>query len=316
MAIPTCTLGSTGITTTVLGIGGYIGGLERADATAMDRQEAAIAAVQRAAELGVRYFDTSPAYGIDGEAQRLLGLGLNSLTAEQRSKLTVSTKAGTHPDRHQQYDRDSIMWSVEESCKLLFTDSIDVLLVHDPGNHAHMEQVLAIGGAVEALEELKEQGVITAIGLGVRSHDFQRQAIDSDRFDVILPSYDYHLTRTTAAPILRAAAEKGIGVINASPYNAGILAGLHPSESIKRRGVSDADLQGARSMWNWCQENDVDIGSLAVQFSIRGPHVDATLVGPRTVDEVDENVRHATTEIPSNVWDELESFRATLMGLS
>ena len=237
-AIPECTLGSTGITTTALGIGGYIGGLEHPGATAAERRDAGVAAVQRAAGLGIRYFDTSPAYGAEGEAQELLGLGLRSLTEEQRAGITLSTKAGTHPERHHRYDRDSILWSVDESLRLLFSDHIDVLLVHDPAGDEHMDQALAPGGAVEALEELKEQGAIGAIGLGVQSHALQRRAIDSGRFDVILPSYDYHLTRTSAAPLLRAAAARGIGVINASPYNGGILAGLPPSESVKRRGVS------------------------------------------------------------------------------
>ena len=244
-AIPECTLGSTGITTTALGIGGYIGEVEHPGATAAERRDAAVAAVQRAAGLGIRHFDTSPAYGSDGGAQKLLGLGLRSLTGEQRAGITLSTKAGTHPERHHRYDRDSILWSVDESFRLLFRDRIEVLLVHDPAGDEHMDEALAPGGAVEALEELKEQGAIGAIGLGVQSHALQRRAIDSGRFDVILPSYDYHLTRTSAAPLLREAAARGIGVINASPYNSGILAGLHPSETAKRRGGSPTDIEAA-----------------------------------------------------------------------
>ena len=313
--IPECTLGSTGITTTALGIGGYIGELEHPGATASERRDAAVAAVQRAAGLGIRHFDTSPAYGSEGGAQKLLGLGLRSLTGEQRAGITLSTKAGTHPQRHHRYDRDSILWSVDESFRLLFSDHVEVLLVHDPAGHEHMDEALAPGGAVEALEELKEQGAIGAIGLGVQSHALQRRAIDSGRFDVILPSYDYHLTRTSAAPLLRDAAARGIGVINASPYNSGILAGLHPSESARRRGASGVDLQAARAVWDWCRERGVDIGALAVQFSFRCPDVDLTLVGPRTAAEVEENVRHATAEIPAEVWEEFGPFQATLPGM-
>ena len=314
-AIPECTLGSTGITATALGIGGYIGGLEHPGATPAERRDAGVAAVQRAAELGIRYFDTSPAYGAEGEAQELLGLGLRSLTEEQRAGITLSTKAGTHPERHHRYDRDSILWSVDESLRLLFSDHIDVLLVHDPAGDEHMDQALAPGGAVEALEELKEQGAIGAIGLGVQSHALQRRAIDSGRFDVILPSYDYHLTRTSAAPLLRDAAARGIGVINASPYNSGILAGLDPSESAKRRGASPIDLEAATRVWDWCREREVDIGALAVQFSFRCPDVDATLVGPRTASEVEENVRHATTKISAETWEEFGRFQSTLPGM-
>lgn len=187
--------------------------------------------------------------------------------------------------------------------------------MHDPAGDEHMDEALAPGGAVEALEELKEQGAVRAIGLGVQSHALQRRAIDSGRFDVILPSYDYHLTRTSAAPLLRKAAAKGIGVINASPYNSGILAGLHPSESAKRRGGSPTDLEAAARVWDWCRDREFDIGALAVQFSFRCPDVDATLVGPRTAAEVEENVRHATAEIPEEVWEEFGRFQATLPGM-
>ena len=68
-------------------------------------------------------------------------------------------------------------------------------------------------------------------------------------------------------------------------------------------------------MWDWCREREVDIGVLAVQFSFRCPDVDATLVGPRTASEVEENVRHATTEIPAETWEEFGRFQSTLPGM-
>lgn len=74
-ALPECTLGSTGITTTALGVGGYIGELEHPGATAAERRDAAVAAVQRAAGLGIRHFDTSPAYGSDGGARNCSASG-------------------------------------------------------------------------------------------------------------------------------------------------------------------------------------------------------------------------------------------------
>jgi len=88
------------------------------------------------------------------------------------------------------------LWPAASSLRLLKTDYIDILLVHDP---VDMEPVFAPHGALEALESLKAQGVIGHIGLGVRQHTFHRRAITSGRFGVSLTYNDYHPLRTTAA---------------------------------------------------------------------------------------------------------------------
>ena len=64
----------------------------------------------------------------------------------------------------------------------------------------------------------------------------------------------------------------------------------------------------ARQLWEFCRERSIDLGALAVQFSLRCPAVHATLVGPRTAGEVEENIRHATTGLPPNTWEDLEAF--------
>lgn len=302
-------LGNTDISLTTLGVGGYLGALEDPQAGRSQCEAAAVAAVRRAVDLGVGYFDTSPAYG---EAERHLGLGLRELSAGERAELTVSTKVGTHPERPQQYDADSVRWSLDRSLELLFCEGVDIVFVHDPTSDDHMDRILAPGGAVDALEKLKQQGAIRAIGLGVRKHRFLQRAIDSERFDAILPSYDYHPLRTTALPVIELAAGRGMGVVNGSPYNAGLLAGIDLDVAAKRRPPQEADLVRARQLSEWCRERCVDLGVLAVQFSLRCAAVHATLVGPRTAGEVEENIRHATTELLPHTWIDLDAFVADL----
>ena len=288
-------LGRTDISLTTLGVGGYLGQLEDPQAAAGDCEAAAVAAVRRAVDLGVGYFDTSPGYGV---AERHLGLGLRELSAAERAELTISTKVGTHPERPQQYDTDSVRWSFDRSLELLFCDRVDIVFVHDPTSDDHVDRILAPGGAVDALEELKQQGAI--------------RAIDSGRFDAILPSYDYHPLRTTVLPVMELAVSRGMGVVNGSPYNAGLLAGIDFDVAARRRPPQEADLVRARQLWEFCRERSIELGVLAVQFSLRCPAVHATLVGPRTAGEVEGNIRHATTVLPPDSWADLDSFVADL----
>ena len=306
--IPLRPFGGTGIAVSALGVGGFLGLLDDPSAADTDCEAAAVAAVRTAVDLGVRYFDTSPAYG-NGRAERHLGLGLADLSSDEREALVVSTKVGTHPDRRHQYD--AVRWSLERSLELLFCDRVDIVYVHDPASDEHMDRILAPGGAVDALTDMRQQGVIRAIGLGVRNHRFLRRAIDSGRFDAILPSYDYHPLRSTARALMEEAA-RGLGVASASPYNAGLLAGIDLDEAARRRPPRDADLERARQLLQWCRRRSIDLGVLAVQFVLRCDSAHTVLVGPRTADEVADNVRHAVTELADDTWADLETFVSDL----
>lgn len=307
---PTQSFGNTGIPVSTIGIGGWLGDLVDGNATDAQRDEAAIAAVRKGVELGVRYFDTSPMYGRGrGEAERLLGLGLQSLTADERGRVSVSTKVGTDPERRHQYDADTVRWSLDQSLQRLQLERVDIVYVHDPATDEHMDEIVGPGGAFEALNELKADGAIRAAGLGVRTHRFLTRAIETGGIDAILPSYDYHLLRTSVLPVLELAAERGIAVANGSPYAAGLLA-MDPEVAVHRRSASDTDLALARSLYHWSCDRDIELGALAVQYSIRCPLIHTTLVGPRTTQEVDENIQHATADIGDDVWAALDEFRA------
>ena len=295
-------LGNTGIETTNLGVGGHLGLLNDSDDPAR-RQDEGIRTVQRAVERGVRYFDTSPMYGAC-EAEKHLGAGLATLDAEVRAGLTVSTKVGTHPDRRHHYGADDVRWCYDNSREIL--GPIDIVLVHDPQSDADMDVIMGPGGALEVLEGLQADGEIRAIGLGNRNHRWQRQIIDSGRADIILPSYDYHPIRQSMAPLLDHAAVAGVTVVNGSPYQAGLLAGID-LDALPRR-QDDVDVERARQIYAWCAERGVEVGAMAVQFSMRQLRIGVTLVGPRTAAELEDNIRHATAEIGDDTWAAFEVF--------
>ena len=164
-------LGRTGISVSILGLGGaYLGRL--ANNTFSD--EVAIAATLAALQGGITLIDTSPHYG---ESERRLGLALAAWRAQggKRENLIISSKTGTRV-RPPNYTYDHTMSSIEQSLKLLGTDYLDVALVHDAPD---VTPALAPRGAFAALRRLQEQKVVRAVGLGVREHDKHRRCLDS-----------------------------------------------------------------------------------------------------------------------------------------
>jgi D-threo-aldose 1-dehydrogenase len=302
--LPRRMLGRTGFEVAALGLGtGWIGKALGADPEAEDAL--AVAAIRHAIALGLDYVDTAPSYW-GGASERRVGLALKD---GWRERVRLATKVGTHPARYGDVDGDAIKWSLEQSLRVLHTDVLDVALVHDPQD---LEPVMAPGGALEALEQLKQEGVIRAIGLGVANHQQVQCAIDSDRFDVILIPYAYNLLHTTATPLLRRAARYNVGCINASPFQQGLLAGLDPDEVNRRSMAAGAlpvpldDLERAHAIWRWTNEHGVDLRALAIQYCMRQPGFATTLIGPRTATEVEEDILAAVTPIPADHWQSLQ----------
>lgn len=298
-ALPRRRLGRTGLMVTSLGLGGAgIGGGYGAVS-----DEDAVGTVHRALARGINLIDTSPLYG-DCESERRIGLALEG---GRRKEVVLTTKTGTHPERRGDYSRDSTLWSVENSLRLLKTDYLDVVLVHDPES---MEPVFAPGGALEALESLREQGVIGGIGLGQRRHDFHRQAIESGRFDLILTYNDYHPLRTTAAGgLLQAARQHDVGVFNGSPLAHGLLNGTDPGllDPARRARFPERDVEAARRLYRWRREKGVSMVALALQFCLRQPLIHSTLTGAKTPAELDQNLDALQEPLADNLWRELHA---------
>ncbi len=265
----------------------------------------AVAAINRAVELGIAYIDTSPGYG---ESERRIGLAFKN-DSKLRQNFFLATKTGTgavdgtKPD-WSRYGTDWTYRSVENSLKLLNTDWIDLMQIHDPGD---LEPALVRDGALSALKDLKEQGVIRAIGLGVRSHEFLLQAIEHGDFDTILTYADFNLVRQTARDILFPAAEKhDVGVVLGSPILFGLLSN-RTEEKLKRHRRSDEESERTRQLSQWAQERNVKLMSLALQYCLREPRVSVVLVGTRNVEQVEELVSSVLDQLPENIWDELDA---------
>jgi len=293
-------LGHTGLHVTPLGLGGaHLGWTPEGYS-----DELAAATVHRAFELGVNLIDTSPMYG---ESQRRIGLALEGWygAGGRREDIVISTKTGRSSDGASDYSAEGTRRSVQESLRLLRTDYLDILLVHDP---VELSPVLGPGGALEALKELKDEGVIRAIGLGVRSHELHQRCIETGDFEVSLTHCDYNLVEQSAAEgVLAPAAAHDVGVLNGAAVLLGLLGGRDPREVAPRLGAfaTAERVERACALWDWAQARGVNLLALNLQFCMREPRITSTLVGASNPAEIEADLAAVSESIPEDIWREL-----------
>ena len=302
--LPLRRLGRLDLELTVLGLGGAFLGMRRdRETTPQERGEIASEVVRRAVALGINYVDTSPLYQSE-VAERSLGTALGELSAAERARVHLSTKVGTRPGMVGRYDRAAVFASLERSREALGREYLDVVYVHDPQSDEQVDAILGSGGAAEAILEQKAAGSVGALGLGVRTHRWQRRCIEDGRFDAVLLPYDYNLARASAGPLIKLAQARGVGVVNASPYLRGLLAGPDPAAQMAYHAQEAQDVECAAAIHAWCRRRALDVGALAMQFSTRQRGIASTLVGSRDVAEFDASYRHATAALPNGAWRE------------
>jgi D-threo-aldose 1-dehydrogenase len=270
--------------------------------------ETARSTVDRAWACGIRYFDTAPYYG-SGNAELRLG---SALRERPRDEAVVSTKVGRllrpgisefpgSPPLEAYFDfsRDGVLRSLEQSLERLQLDRVDVVLVHDPDEHYEE----ARDGAFAALAELRDQGVVRAIGAGMNQTAmlvrFAREA-DPDCF-LVAGRYTL-LDRSAEDELLPLCLERGIAVVVGGVFNSGILAG---GDTYDYAAAPPEIVERARRLREACERHGVPLAAAAVQFPARHPAVTSVLVGCRTPQEVDEDVALASLEVPDALWEEL-----------
>ena len=308
-------LGRSGLELTQLGLGtAPLGGLF-APVSDVDAE----ATIAHAWSLGVRYFDTAPLYGF-GLAEQRLGRFLRS---QPRDSYVVSTKVGRllraagpasveddHykgvPDLRPQFDfsYDGVMRSVDESLARLGLDRIDILLVHDPDDHFDD----AVDGAFRALQRLREDGSVEAIGAGMNQSEMLARFAERVPVDCFLLAGRYTLLDQGALaelfPICRA---QNIGIILGGIYNSGILADAYGAAKFNYEDADAALVARARELDGLCKQYGTALKAAAIQFCLAHPAVTVALQGARTADEAAENIAMATQAVPPAFWRELRA---------
>lgn len=255
----------------------------------------AIEVVHFALDNGVNLIDTSPFYG---DSERKIGLALKSFG--KRNEIILSTKVGTHPNL-KGYHTDAILKSIENSLKQLQTDYLDIVHIHDPGLD-DFESVLEENGAIELLSELRYQGVIRNLGLGVRDHSLHYKFIESGFANVILPYLDYNVLVQSASALLTEAALKKVDVLLGSPLCMGLLAGKDPRTlTISHFNIKDeVPYELAIEMYDYCKKNNLNLMALNFKFISENVSVRSILTGATSVDELKENLNAFQTLVNEN----------------
>lgn len=317
----TAPLGSSAVTVTPLGFGAAsIGNLYAAIDD--DRAAATVAAAWRC---GIRYFDTAPHYGI-GLSERRLG---HVLAEHPRTEYVVSTKVGRLlvrdsdgdgatdlangfdvPATHRRvwdFSADGVRRSLEASLRRLGLDRIDIALLHDPDESP--EPNLALTEAYPALDNLRHEGVVGAIGLGSKDvPTLARFAAETD-VDTLMVAGRYTLLEQPALDdVLPTCAARGIGVVNVGIFNSGLLAVEWPDEtSPYEYGVAPAAiLDRARQIATACREHGVTLPHAALAFAAAHPAVVSIVVGAGRPEDVQRCAQwHAAPLPPAALWQDL-----------
>jgi D-threo-aldose 1-dehydrogenase len=307
-------LGSRGLEVTQFGLGtAPLGGLF---APVSDTE--AEATIVRAWSLGVRYFDTAPLYGF-GLAEQRLG---RFLRTRPRDEYVVSTKVGrllraserSSEDDHYKgtsnlrpqfdYSYDGVMRSVDESLARLGLDRIDILLVHDPDDHYDA----AVSGAFRALQKLRDDGSVRAIGAGMNQSEMLTRFAQTVPVDCFLLAGRYTLLDQGALdalfPICLA---RNIGILLGGIYNSGILADPDGTAKFNYEDADAALVARARELDALCKQHGTSLKAAAIQFVLAHPAVTVALQGARSAVEAADNVAMANTHVPPAFWQELRA---------
>lgn len=290
--------------------------------TGMD-DRAAHEAIAHAWREGIRHFDTAPYYGY-GLSETRIGDALEGI---DRSSYTLSTKVGrlidVAPDRRDRadgfavdgrratfnYSRDGVLRSLESSLQRLRTGHIDVLLLHDVGELTHGPRhadvlAQALDEALPAMAELRDQGVVGAIGLGVNEEAVCLEVMQRFPLDAIMLAGRYTLFEQAHSKTVMAKAQAdGVDVLIAGPYNSGLLsADTGPGDTYDYAPASPAIRARAQQFYDVCARTGAGTGATALQFPLAHPAVAKVVCGLRSTAEVDSAIERMRATVPAATW--------------
>ena len=281
------------------------------------------ATILAALDSGINFIDTAPLYG-HGNAERMIGSALSKTNKEY----VISTKVGrvlkkfapeeiagkvdglaafigVDPTIFPVFDfsRDGILQSIQESLERLNISSIDIALIHDADDRIDE----AIKNSYPVLDELRSQGVIKGIGVGMNICSYATKAVKEMDLDVILIAGRYSLLDQSAQEVLfKECLKKQTGVMVGGVYNSGVLANPTPESTYNYVPVTPEILSKVKQIQTLLLDFDISLTAAAIQFPLRHPAVTCVLTGSRSVTELNANIKDFDTNIPDAAWNALE----------
>jgi D-threo-aldose 1-dehydrogenase len=273
--------------------------------------------IHTALDNGMNYFDTAPLYG-HGLAEERLGRILGTVT----KPFVLETKVGRvlnwvekadpvpwfpDADPHMQpvfdYSADGIKRSLDESLKRLGVDHIDIALMHEAENHIPQ----AINTAYPVLADLKRQGIIKAVGIGINFCDAAVEIMKSVDLDIVLLAGRYTLLDQSAQnKLLPYALERKVDITIGGVFNSGVLADPKPGATFEYLPASNEIIKKAQDIGAFLKKLGIPLTAAALQFPLRHPAVTSVLTGSRNSRELLANMTDFDLELPEDIWNQLE----------
>lgn len=301
-------LGKTGIRVSEIGFGGWaIGGTD--DLFGMpigwsnvdDRSSRA--AIARAVDLGINFFDTADVYG-DGHSEELLG---DSLAGKQ---CVIATKVGnrrTETTAVKDFSSAHIRVSLESSLRRLKREIIDVYQFHNPP-----QEVLATDEPFRTLDALKQEGKIRARGVSVAHPADGVKLIRDKKVDALQVLFNI-LNQEPARELLPLAEQEGVGIIVRVPLASGLLTGKYredhqfPPDDNRRNYLSVKRLKEVLGrvelLKAMVESSGYSLAQIALAFVRRFPGVTLPIPGAKSSDQVEQNASAADIVLSDDVFN-------------
>jgi D-threo-aldose 1-dehydrogenase len=283
----------------------------------------AVQSLQAAWDNQIRYFDTAPHYGL-GASERRLGAFLQH---QPRTEFVISTKVGRRlvpnldfaggddleygfavpNDLVRVFDptEAGIRQSLESSLERLGLDRVDIVYLHDPDVY-DLDRGLAEG--LPALESLRAEGLVDQIGIGTNSTEAAIRAVREGNLDLVMLAGRYTLLEQQAAiELLPLCFDRGVGLVDAAPFNSGLLATGEPSRG-GHYNYTDAPadiVAHAERLAAVCRDFDVELPAAALQFPLRHRAVCTVVAGAASSEHVRKNAERMQATIPEEFWAHL-----------
>lgn len=288
----------------------------------MVTDEQARETIEAAWALGIRYFDTAPHYGL-GLSERRIGTALGE---HPRDAYVLSSKAGrllSPVDRVEGLDdegfavpaayrrvwdfsREGIRRSISESLERLDLSRLDIVYLHDP--ERHMDEVFETG--YTALEELRGEGALTAIGAGMNFTAPLADIVRNTDVDLIMLAGRYTLLeQTSLEELLPLCIERGVGVVAAGVFNSGLLARPRPPHDAKYNydKAPPQVVDRARAIADVCERYGTTLPAAALAFPLAHPAVVSVCIGARSGEQIRRSADLYGEAIAPDLWRELKA---------
>lgn len=286
------------------------------------------AMIQRAWDAGIRYYDTAPMYG-HGLSELRTG---HSLRWKPRDEYILSSKVGRRlkPARresidfapwnnagaftmHFDYSYDGVMRAFEDSLQRLALERMDICFIHDIDRFTRGDEQpevfrQAMDGAWRALSDLRDQGVVKAVGVGVNEWEVCEEALRQRDFDCFLLAGRYTLLEQESLDsFLPLCVERGAAVVVGGGFNSGILATGAKEGAKYNYAPAPADImERVRKIEALCAEYEVPLPAAALQFVVAHPAIPSFIAGTRTVGQLEQNLAWFEQPIPAEFWSALK----------